>query len=134
MQESDIADLPVLTAGSWVYGTFSTWIGDRDKNRAWDLLAAAKQSYDLVMQSGRLTVEERTKAERQLASCESSDWFWWLGDYNSPYVVASFDQLFRDNLANLYSLLNLPVPASVLEPISHGGVALETGGAMRRAS
>lgn len=134
LREGDIADLPVLTAGSWVYGTFSTWIGDRDKNRAWDLLAAAKQSYDLVMQSGRLTVEERAKAERQLASCESSDWFWWLGDYNSPYVVASFDQLFRDNLANLYSLLKLPVPASVMEPISHGGAALETGGAMRRAS
>lgn len=134
LHEGDVADLPVLTAGSWVYGTFSTWIGDRDKNRAWDLLASAKQSYDLVMQSGRLTAEERAKAERQLASCESSDWFWWLGDYNPPYVVASFDQLFRDNLANLYSLLKLPAPASVLEPISHGGVALETGGAMRRAS
>ncbi len=27
-----------LCAGSWVYGSFSTWIGERDKNRAWDLL------------------------------------------------------------------------------------------------
>lgn len=134
MGENDVADLPVLTAGSWVYGTFSTWIGDHDKNRAWDLLAAAKQSYDLVIQSGRLSEEEKAKAERQLASCESSDWFWWLGDYNPPYVVASFDQLFRDNLANLYALLKLPVPVSVLETISHGGAAHEAGGAMRRAS
>lgn len=133
LKETEIAGLPVLTAGSWVYGTFSTWIGDADKNRAWDLLSAAKHSYDLVMQSGRLTDDEKAKAERQLASCESSDWFWWLGDYNSPYVVSSFDQLFRDNLANLYSLLKLAVPVSVLEPISHGG-AHESGGAMRRAS
>jgi alpha-amylase/alpha-mannosidase (GH57 family) len=117
-----------------VYGTFSTWIGDRDKNRAWDLLSAAKHSYELVMQSGRLTPDEREKAERQLASCESSDWFWWLGDYNPPYAVSSFDQLFRDNLANLYVLLKLPVPASVTEPISHGGGVHETSGAMRRAS
>ncbi len=105
MKHIDTAVLPVLAAGSWVYGTFSTWIGDRDKNHAWDLLCAAKHSYDLVMQSGRLTNEEKVKAEQQLASCESSDWFWWLGDYNPPYVVSSFDRLFRDNLANLYCLL-----------------------------
>jgi hypothetical protein len=48
--------------------------------------------------------------------------------------VASFDQLFRDNLANLYTLLKLPAPVSLLEPISHGGTRIESGGAMRRAS
>ena len=128
------AVLPVLAAGSWVYGTFSTWIGDHDKNYAWDLLCAAKHSYDLVMQSGRLTDDEKAEAERQLASCESSDWFWWFGDYNPPHVVASFDKLFRGNLANLYRLLKLPTPVPVLEPISHGGGHPEAGGAMRRAS
>ena len=141
MKHIDTAVLPVLAAGSWVYGTFSTWIGDRDKNHAWDLLCAAKHSYDLVMQSGRLTNEEKVKAERQLASCESSDWFWWLGDYNPPYVVSSFDRLFRDNLANLYCLLKLPVPVIVLQPISQSGGISESGsgtpesaGVMRRAS
>jgi alpha-amylase/alpha-mannosidase (GH57 family) len=135
VESRNLAVLPALAAGSWVYGTFSTWIGDRDKNQAWDLLCAAKHSYDLVMQSGRLAEEERAKAERQLASCESSDWFWWLGDYNPPQVVESFDKLFRANLANLYGLLKLPIPASVREPISQGaGGTPESGGAMRRAS
>ncbi len=137
VKSNDAATLPVLAAGSWVYGTFSTWIGDREKNQAWDLLCAAKHSYDLVMQSGRLTEEEKVKAERQLASCESSDWFWWLGDYNPPNVVQSFDKLFRANLANLYCLLRLAVPVSVRESISHGGRGdgtPESGGAMRRAS
>lgn len=131
---TEIKILPGLAAGSWVYGTFSTWIGDHDKNLAWDLLCAAKQSYDLVVKSGRLTDEERSLAEQQLASCESSDWFWWFGDYNSAQAVARFDQLFRKNLANLYRLLKLPVPAIVLEPISHGG--RYTGGieTMRRSS
>ena len=27
-------------------------------------------------------------ASRQLAQCESSDWFWWFGDYNPPDAVA----------------------------------------------
>ena len=130
----EITRLPSLTAGSWVYGNFSTWIGDRDKNLAWDLLCAAKQSYDLVMQGSRLTDEEKAAAGQQLASCESSDWFWWFGDYNSPHSVESFDLAFRKNLANLYRLLNIPVPVTILEPISHGGTSTSKGGAMRHAS
>jgi alpha-amylase/alpha-mannosidase (GH57 family) len=126
--------LPVLAAGSWVYGTFSTWIGDPEKNRAWDLLCAAKQSYDLVMQSDRLTDAEKKAACRQLASCESSDWFWWFGDYNPAHAVASFDQLYREDLVNLYRLLKLPVPSSVHEPISKGDSHVEGDGTMRRSS
>ena len=126
--------LPVLTAGSWVYGTFSTWIGDHEKNRAWDLLCAAKQSYDLVINSNRLTDAEKKAAAQQLASCESSDWFWWFGDYNPAQAVAGFDQLYRENLINLYRLLKLPAPVSVLEPISKGNEHVEGDGTMRRSS
>jgi alpha-amylase/alpha-mannosidase (GH57 family) len=68
-------DLDGITAGSWVYGNFSTWIGSPDKNRAWDLLCAAKQGFDMVMSSGRLSQAEQEAAEVQLRSCESSDWF-----------------------------------------------------------
>ena len=130
----NITTLPTLTAGSWVYGTFSTWIGDKEKNCAWDMLCAAKNSFDLVMQSGQLTDEEKILANRQLASCESSDWFWWFGDYNPAHSVASFDQLFRKNLINLYHLLKLPAPAEILEPISKGNEQTEESGAMRRSS
>jgi alpha-amylase/alpha-mannosidase (GH57 family) len=126
--------LPGIVAGSWVYGDFSTWIGSRDKNRAWDLLCVAKQSYDMVMASGRLSEEEQAAAEKQLCSCESSDWFWWFGDYNPSHAVASFDRLFRHNLTELYRLLKLPTPQSLSEPISQGSGSPEAGGAMRRSS
>ena len=126
--------LPGIVAGSWVYGNFSTWIGSKDKNHAWDLLCVAKQSFDLVMSSGRLTQEEQDAAEKQLCSCESSDWFWWFGDYNPSHSVASFDRLFRHNLTELYQLLKLPAPQNLSEPISQGGGTPEAGGAMRRAS
>lgn len=127
-------ELPGLVAGSWVYGNFATWIGSPDKNRAWDLLCVAKQSYDLVMASKRLTQAEKDAAERQLASCESSDWFWWFGDYNPSHAVESFDRLFRHNLMRLYKMLKLPVPPILNTPISHGGGKAEMGGAMRRSS
>jgi alpha-amylase/alpha-mannosidase (GH57 family) len=132
-QPPKTALLPDLVAGSWVYGTLSTWIGDKDKNRAWDMLCAAKQSYDLVMSSGRLTPQESALAERQLAICESSDWFWWFGDYNPSQAVASFDRLFRRNLANLYRCLKLAPPAQLDQPISAGSETAE-GGSMRRAT
>lgn len=122
-----------LVAGSWVYGTFSTWVGNADKNRAWDLLCEAKQSYDLVMSSERLGPDERARAETQLEVCEASDWFWWLGDDNPPHAVASFERLFRRNLANLYADLKLPVPPLIEEPLSRGGGEPEHGGTMRRA-
>ena len=126
--------LQKLVAGSWVYGNFSTWIGSKDKNRAWDLLCAAKQSFDLVGASGRLDAEHRSAAERQLADCEGSDWFWWFGDYNPGPAVASFDRLYRAKLAHLYRLMGLPVPAVLDEPISQGHGDPEGGGSMRRGS
>ncbi len=124
--------LPAIVAGSWVYGNFTTWIGDSAKNRAWDLLVEAKQNYDRVMANGRLTKAEKLAAERQLADCEGSDWFWWFGDYNPGLSVQSFDSLYRRNLSNLYRLLKLPVPASLAHVISSGGGHAEAGGTMRR--
>ncbi|MHB8666610.1 MAG: hypothetical protein ACYC7B_03715 [Burkholderiales bacterium] len=126
--------LESLVAGSWVYGNFATWIGSNDKNRAWDLLCDAKHSFDLVSASGRLDAARRAAAERQLADCEGSDWFWWFGDYNPGASVASFDRLYRTKLANLYRLIGLPVPAALAQPISRGHGEPEGGGSMRRAN
>ncbi|MCB4811854.1 glycoside hydrolase [Methylovorus menthalis] len=124
--------LPEVAAGSWVYGSFSTWIGSAEKNRGWDLLCDAKECYDRVMQDGLLTQEEIVACERQLAICEGSDWFWWFGDYNSAMSVDSFDRLYRRNLSNLYHLLKLPVPEVLNRPISVGAGDPAVGGTMRR--
>lgn len=121
-----------LVAGSWVYGTLSTWIGDPAKNRAWDLLCQAKQDYDRVMQQGRLAPEVAERAREQLAICEGSDWFWWFGDYNPAESVADFDHLYRTHLKNLYRFLGEPAPAALDDIISRGGGAPENDGVMRR--
>jgi len=126
--------LPDLTTGSWVYGNLATWIGSEDKNRAWELLVSAKQSYDLVLASGRLSPEEAEAAARQLAVCEGSDWFWWFGDYNPRDSVRAFDRLFRTYLANLYRLLKLEPPPQLAEPVSLGAPQAHAEGAMRRAA
>lgn len=126
------ATLPQVAAGSWVYGTFSTWIGSKDKNLAWDLLCNAKKTYDRVLSNDTLAPDRLKACERQLAICEGSDWFWWFGDYNSSDSVASFDQLYRRNLINLYHLLDQPVPDVLHQKISAGGGNADNAGTMRR--
>lgn len=128
----ELPTLPAVAAGSWVYGSFSTWIGSPDKNQGWDLLCEAKKTYDRVMQTETLSPEQRLACERQLAICEGSDWFWWFGDYNSALSVESFDRLYRRNLANLYKLLGQLVPEILNHPISRGGGEAELSGTMRR--
>jgi len=120
--------LPQIAAGSWVYGTFSTWIGDKDKNLAWDLLCEAKKTYDRVINTSNLSRAELDCCERQLAICEGSDWFWWFGDYNASDSVASFDNLYRRNLMNLYTLLGQVVPPVLYDPISVGGENVDAAG------
>jgi len=125
--------LQTVVAGSWVHGTLATWMGDPAKNRGWDLLCEAKVAFDGIMASGKLDAAQRLAAERQLALCESSDWFWWFGDYNPADAVSQFDNLYRRQLVVLYRLLGLPPPESLAQPISVGRGAPEHGGVMRRA-
>jgi alpha-amylase/alpha-mannosidase (GH57 family) len=126
--------LNTLVAGSWVYGTFSTWIGDTDKNRGWDMLGDAKKMFDRVMTNEEITPELREKANLQLAVCEGSDWFWWFGDYNPSDAVSSFEKQFRLNIANLYYLLGEDPPGYLALSFTQGSGAPAMGGTMRQGT
>jgi alpha-amylase/alpha-mannosidase (GH57 family) len=134
---SDCSELPAtelskIVAGSWVYGTFSTWIGDRDKNRGWDMLIEAKQVYDNWINN--LSAEQQQRATRQLAICEGSDWFWWFGDYNHSDSVRDFDGLYRLHLAHLYHELQQPVPENLTYALSVGNDNAANIGTMRKSN
>ncbi|MHB8624206.1 MAG: glycoside hydrolase [Sulfuricaulis sp.] len=121
--------LRVLAAGSWVYGTLSTWIGEPDKNRGWDMLGDAKRAFDAA--AGKLDTEHLERARRQLAVCEGSDWFWWFGGDNPVATVADFEQLYRLHLTNLYQLINVEPPEYLAQVFTRGGGEPKHGGAMR---
>ena len=126
--------LPHLVAGSWVYGTFSTWIGSPEKNLAWDMLCEAKAKFDEKIASGKLSKKEVKRAIIQLAKCEGSDWFWWFGDYNPAISVSSFEKLFRDNLIYLYELLHIDPPNYLYSSFTSGNISTTDVGTMRRGS
>jgi len=132
LQEKTVAKpLSKLVAGSWVYGSFSTWIGDADKNRGWDMLGDVKSEFDKVISERCLTDQQIREAEYQLAVCEGSDWFWWFGDYNPGEAVSNFEKQYRLNLANLYRLLGKQPPAYLALSFTQGAGAPAMGGTMR---
>ncbi|MEN8178401.1 MAG: glycoside hydrolase family 57 protein [Pseudomonadota bacterium] len=131
-QTKPAPNLNSLVAGSWVYGTFSTWIGDRDKNRAWEMLGDAKQVYDRVLGDRKFTAKKLRELERQLAICEGSDWFWWFGDYNPGDTVRDFEQLFRRQLSHLYELMDEPEPDYLTKVFAVGSGDPSVGGTMRK--
>jgi alpha-amylase/alpha-mannosidase (GH57 family) len=106
-------------AGSWIYGSFSTWMGHPEKNRAWELLDRTR----CALQDGEaaLDPDERELAWREIYVAEGSDWFWWLGDDHYSPIAGEFDDLFRLHLMNVYRLLGQEPPGELHLPIKGGG-------------
>lgn len=119
-----------VQAGSWVQGTFTTWVGSAAKNRAWEALIAAKTAVDARWPA--LDPTTQRAVVEQLAVCEASDWFWWFADHNPAEAVAEFDGLYRAHLTALYRLVGAEPPESLALPFAHGGGAAELGGVMQR--
>lgn len=127
-----LPDIKRLVSGSWVYGTFSTWIGDKDKNRGWDMLGDAKKMFDEAVKENSLSGDQLLVAQHQLSICEGSDWFWWFGDYNSADTVSDFERLFRMHLSNLYTMIKKEPPEYLTEVFAHGGGSPAQTGVMRK--
>ncbi len=107
------ARLSRLRAGSWIGADFTTWIGHPEKNKAWSLLALARQEAEhrLGGEMGDGAVWEA------LAAAEGSDWFWWFGEDHSSEQDLIFDAAFRDLLSSVYQLLGAAAPKDLDLPI-----------------
>ncbi len=103
-----------LHSGSWVDGNFSTWIGSKSKNLAWDLLREARE---ILANHPEATEENNPEVWESLYAAEGSDWFWWFDRDNSSSHDSIFDQLFRDHLIAIYRGLKEPVPPRLHQPV-----------------
>ncbi|MFU8856113.1 MAG: glycoside hydrolase [Deferrisomatales bacterium] len=110
--------LPRVHPGSWIYGSFSTWVGHPEKNRAWELLERTRCR--LADEEARLDPDARELAWQEIRIAEGSDWFWWLGDDHYTPLAGEFDGLFRLHLINVYRLAGLEPPSELHAPIKGG--------------
>ncbi len=104
-----------LATGSWIHGNFDIWIGNSEKNKAWELLDLTKNDFETIKE----TLNETTlkKIENEFLIALGSDWFWWYGDDHYTELNHQFDEQFRAHLKNIYSLMNKEVPTEIFTPI-----------------
>jgi alpha-amylase/alpha-mannosidase (GH57 family) len=114
--ESRREPLSPIVSGSWIDGNLATWIGHPEKNRAWELISAARRLLG-SFQLGHPDAPELRQAFHEMMIAEGSDWFWWFGDDHQTENAAAFDALFRSHLKSVYRLLGETPPAGLDDPI-----------------
>ncbi|MFW5776466.1 MAG: glucodextranase DOMON-like domain-containing protein [Spirochaetota bacterium] len=108
-----------LWPGAWFSSDYSTWIGEREETKAWNLLGRVRSflaAYD--MRNRRETTPERlAEAQDYMYLAEGSDWFWWYGNDQDSGQDEYFDEAYRELLANVFRALDEPVPDYLRVPI-----------------
>lgn len=113
--KEDAQKLDSLSPGSWIKGDFSTWSGNVEKNRAWELLFQTRRDADNC--THKISEERAKKIQNNFLSAQCSDWFWWYGDDHFTEFATEFDSLFRRHLITIYRLLEMQPPADLFVPI-----------------
>jgi alpha-amylase/alpha-mannosidase (GH57 family) len=103
-----------LWPGSWINGSYDTWIGEREENQAWGYLLRARRD---ISRSGLARPDPSAppptdtsaawytyRAWEEMYAAEGSDWFWWYGDdQTAPGGDRPFDNAFLIHLENIYA-------------------------------
>lgn len=114
----EIETLPNLHSGSWINSNFHIWIADPLKNAAWTYLARTRNDLVHFVSKGHYLPEILAQAWKEIYIAEGSDWFWWYGEPNHSGQDDLFDMQFRMHLANVYRILDLPIPDYLNIPLT----------------
>jgi len=107
-----------LFTGSWIDHNLETWIGEPAQNRAWEYLNRTRETL-LAWQRdyAPADIETMGRAWQEIYAAEGSDWFWWYSSRNESPEETLLDETFRGHLANVFTLMGVPVPDWLREPI-----------------
>ena len=104
-----------LAPGTWILGKFEIWVGDPEKNQAWEYLGVVRRDAEENFKSASSPGLE--KARDELFAAEGSDWFWWYGDDFYSEIDTEFDNIFRMHLKNVYLALGRKPPLLLEDPV-----------------
>ncbi len=105
--------LQTIFPGSWINANFSTWIGQPEKQVAWQWLSKVRN----LIEQYKENKEKYSKAMEIALIAEGSDWFWWYGDDNIAPNKDDFDVLFRFYLQQIYEILEEEIPEELNSPL-----------------
>ncbi|MGC8554759.1 MAG: glycoside hydrolase family 57 protein [Candidatus Acidulodesulfobacterium sp.] len=138
---AEIYNIPMIYPGSWINHNFRIWIGDKEDNRAWDLLSKTRDYLihkDKEAHSDKNgTTETVIKgnengrsadfkgAWEQIFIAEGSDYNWWYGEDRTSGIDEEYDFLYRTHLINVYKFLNETPPDEYFIPLLEGKKAIK---------
>ena len=117
-----------LWAGSWINKDFSTWIGEKEENKAWDYLAMVRADLAEFEARGDVDPGALALAFDEMYAAEGSDWFWWYGKDQETSLEGAFDNIYRTTLANVYTLVGEEPPEFLSETVLLGEIETAAGG------
>lgn len=114
------AQIAHIVPGSWINANFDIWIGSEEDNRAWNLLADAREFFCRIEQAppASLAADKLSLAREELLIAEGSDWNWWYGPEHHSAQDAEFDELYRAHIGNVYRMLGAQPPDALAVPIT----------------
>lgn len=126
LEDAHAVELPSLFSGSWINHNFKIWIGHPEDNKAWDLLHETRKFLvGFERENVGFDLSLTAQAWEKIYIAEGSDWCWWYGDEHRGEHNQEFDQIFRNHLSAVYTLLNVEIPANLKQPIYSGAVLNE---------
>lgn len=139
-----------LWPGSWINANYDTWVGQSEKNSAWEYLLTARQD---LAKSGLKAPDPHARIPKRgtkawyafrawesLYAAEGSDWFWWYGTSQSDMPGDKpFDRGFVTLINYIYkfaALAKAKMPKQTFELITERGKggARKDQGTMARSS
>ncbi len=111
-----------VVPGSWINANFDVWIGAEQDNRAWDLLADARDFFEQSKVWNDPRTSDHERAQHEVWISEGSDWCWWYGPEHSSGHDEEFDLLYRKHVSNIYRLLAESPPDNLAIPIKTVGL------------
>jgi alpha-amylase/alpha-mannosidase (GH57 family) len=106
-ERNEAGVLEKLHPGSWINGTFATWIGHPEKTAGWRLLSSVR---DAIARRGG-------DRPQSLLFAEASDWFWWLGDDNPTELAPLYDRIYRRHLRDACRQAGIDPPDELEQPL-----------------
>lgn len=102
----------------------TAWIGDREKNAAWELLSRTREDVERYKNSGRAELKELDEAMEPIYLAESGDFF---ESFGTGAPAAEREKRFKALLGGVYRHIEMSVPEALRVPLSELPPAVQAG-------
>ncbi|MFH1259463.1 MAG: glucodextranase DOMON-like domain-containing protein [Elusimicrobiota bacterium] len=101
-----------FTPVDWNGKNLSHWVSQPLQNRAWELIAETREAVKKYKNSGEAEIDRLDNALQEIYTLESSQWF-----EETNLSDQEKELFFRSGLANIYRLINQPLPSELNLPL-----------------